>query len=229
MKKIIIAIDGYSACGKSTLAKQLAEKLHYLFLDTGAMYRAVTLYLLENKINWKEEASVTSALQNINISFFYNEKNHQYITMLNGIDVEEKIRTLEVSNIVSEVSAVSSVRKFLVAQQQAIGAKKGIVMDGRDIGTVVFPQAELKIFVIAALEVRIERRLKEMTNAGKFVTKEEIALNLQKRDIEETTRPDSPLVQAFDAIKLDTTYLTQDEQLQIVLTLAMEKIHEMGG
>lgn len=225
MKKIIIAIDGYSACGKSTLAKQLAEKLHYLFLDTGAMYRAVALYLLENNINWKDEAALESAFKFINIQFLYDEKTRRHYTVLNSENVEEKIRSMAVSNIVSEVSSVSSVRRFLVKQQQAIGAEKGIVLDGRDIGTVVFPQAELKIFVTAAMHVRIERRLKELTESGISVTREEIAANLQKRDIDETTRTDSPLQQAPDAIVLDNTYFTEEEQLEIILTLALEKIH----
>lgn len=189
------------------------------------MYRAVALYLLQNNINWKHEATLVSAFNHINIQFLYDEKTQRHFTVLNGENVEEKIRSMAVSNIVSEVSAVSSVRRFLVKQQQAIGAEKGIVLDGRDIGTVVFPQAELKIFVKAAMHVRIERRLKELTASGISVTREDIAANLTKRDIDETTRTDSPLQKATDAIVLDNTYFTEEEQLEIILTLAHEKIH----
>lgn len=222
MKKILIAIDGYAACGKSTLAKQLASHLHYLFLDTGAMYRAVTLYLLDNHINWLNNKLLNDVLDNISITFQRNE-NGKIHCLLNGDDVEEQIRSMHVSNKVSEVAAVSAVRKFLVQQQQIIGKEKGIVMDGRDIGTVVFPHAELKLFVTADMETRVQRRLLELQSNDIQVSEEDIRNNLIKRDHEETTRADSPLIKAADAIVIDNTNLTPTEQFQIALNLA-EKI-----
>ncbi len=223
MKKILIAIDGYAACGKSTLAKQLAAHLHYLFLDTGAMYRAVTLYLLENNINWLDAAALDDALNNISIAFQRNEDG-KIITFLNGDDVEEAIRSMHVSNKVSEVAAVSVIRKFLVQQQQEIGKEKGIVMDGRDIGTVVFPNAELKLFVTADMDTRVQRRLLELQSNDIPVSEQDIRDNLIKRDKEETTRTDSPLVQAKDAILIDNTNLTPEEQFNLVLKLVAEKL-----
>ncbi len=222
MKKILIAIDGYAACGKSTLAKQLASHLHYLFLDTGAMYRAVTLYLLDNHINWLNNKLLNDVLDNISITFQRNE-NGKIHCLLNGDDVEEEIRSMRVSNKVSEVAAVSSVRKFLVQQQQIIGKEKGIVMDGRDIGTVVFPHAELKLFVTADMETRVQRRLLELQSNNIQVSEDDIRNNLIKRDHEETTRADSPLIKAADAIVIDNTNLTPEEQFNIALNLA-EKI-----
>jgi cytidylate kinase len=222
VKKILIAIDGYAACGKSTLAKQLASHLHYLFLDTGAMYRAVTLYLLDNHINWLNNKLLNDVLDNISITFQRNE-NGKIHCLLNGDDVEEQIRSMHVSNKVSEVAAVSAVRKFLVQQQQIIGKEKGIVMDGRDIGTVVFPHAELKLFVTADMETRVQRRLLELQSNDIQVSEEDIRNNLIKRDHEETTRADSPLIKAADAIVIDNTNLTPAEQFQIALNLA-EKI-----
>ena len=222
MKKILIAIDGYAACGKSTLAKQLASHLHYLFLDTGAMYRAVTLYLLDNHINWVNNKLLNDVLDNISITFQRNE-NGKIHCLLNGDDVEEQIRSMHVSNKVSEVAAVSAVRKFLVQQQQIIGKEKGIVMDGRDIGTVVFPHAELKLFVTAEMDTRVQRRLLELQSNDIQVSEEDIRNNLIKRDHEETTRADSPLIKAADAIVIDNTNLTPAEQFQIALNLA-EKI-----
>jgi len=222
VKKILIAIDGYAACGKSTLAKQLASHLHYLFLDTGAMYRAVTLYLLDNHINWLNNKLLNDLLDNISITFQRNE-NGKIHCLLNGDDVEEQIRSMHVSNKVSEVAAVSAVRKFLVQQQQIIGKEKGIVMDGRDIGTVVFPHAELKLFVTADMETRVQRRLLELQSNDIQVSEEDIRNNLIKRDHEETTRADSPLIKAADAIVIDNTNLTPTEQFQIALNLA-EKI-----
>jgi cytidylate kinase len=222
VKKILIAIDGYAACGKSTLAKQLASHLHYLFLDTGAMYRAVTLYLLDNHINWLNNKLLNDVLDNISITFQRNE-NGKIHCLLNGDDVEEQIRSMHVSNKVSEVAAVSAVRKFLVQQQQIIGKEKGIVMDGRDIGTVVFPHAELKLFVTADMETRVQRRLLELQSNDIQVSEEDIRNNLIKRDYEETTRADSPLIKAADAIVIDNTNLTPAEQFKIALNLA-EKI-----
>lgn len=222
MKKILIAIDGYAACGKSTLAKQLASHLHYLFLDTGAMYRAVTLYLLDNHINWLNNKILNDALDNISITFQRNE-NGKIHCLLNGDDVEDDIRSMRVSNKVSEVAAVSAVRKLLVQQQQIIGKEKGIVMDGRDIGTVVFPHAELKLFVTANMETRVQRRLLELQSNNIQVSEDDIRNNLIKRDHEETTRADSPLIKAADAIVIDNTNLTPAEQFKIALNLA-EKI-----
>ncbi len=215
--KIIIAIDGFAGCGKSTLAKQLAEELQYLFLDTGAMYRAVTLYLLENEVDWKNGNALGEALEKIKIDFQFDAADNKYFTLLNGKNVEEEIRGIEVSNKVSEVAAVSAVRKFLVKQQQEIGKQKGIVMDGRDIGTVVFPNAELKIFVTAKMEVRVQRRLLELQSNGIMVSEDDIRNNLVKRDREETTRTDSPLKKAEDAIELDNSELSMEEQLHWAL------------
>ena len=223
MKKILIAIDGYAACGKSTLAKQLAAHLHYLFLDTGAMYRAVTLYLLENNINWLDAAALDEALNNISIAFQRNEDG-KIITFLNGDDVEDAIRSMQVSNKVSEVAAVSAIRKFLVQQQQEIGKETGIVMDGRDIGTVVFPHAELKLFVTADMDTRVQRRLLELQSNDIPVSEQDIRDNLIKRDKEETTRTDSPLMQAKDAILIDNTNLTPEEQFTFVLKLVEAKL-----
>jgi len=223
VKKILIAIDGYAACGKSTLAKQLAAHLHYLFLDTGAMYRAVTLYLLENNINWLDAAALDDALNNISIAFQRNEDG-KIITFLNGDDVEDAIRSMQVSNKVSEVAAVSAIRKFLVQQQQEIGKEKGIVMDGRDIGTVVFPHAELKLFVTADMDTRVQRRLLELQSNDIPVSEQDIRDNLIKRDKEETTRTDSPLMQAKDAILIDNTNLTPEEQFTFVLKLVEAKL-----
>ncbi|MFZ1635984.1 MAG: (d)CMP kinase [Chitinophagales bacterium] len=223
MKKILIAIDGYAACGKSTLAKQLAAHLHYFFLDTGAMYRAVTLYLLENNINWLDAAALDDALNNISIAFQRNEDG-KIITFLNGDDVEDAIRSMQVSNKVSEVAAVSAIRKFLVQQQQEIGKEKGIVMDGRDIGTVVFPHAELKLFVTADMDTRVQRRLLELQSNDIPVSEQDIRDNLIKRDKEETTRTDSPLMQAKDAILIDNTNLTPEEQFTFVLKLVEAKL-----
>lgn len=223
MKDIIVAIDGYSACGKSTLARQLAARLNYLYLDTGAMYRALALYILEQNISWKEPSALLKIFDSVHISFHFDTLKDQYRTFLNKRDVEDNIRTMQVSNLVSEIAAVSSVRKFLVQQQRAIGAQKKIVLDGRDIGTVVFPDAELKIFVIADMEVRIQRRHTELEAAGFNVSSDDIRKNLNKRDHEETTRSDSPLKRADDAILLDTSYLSQQQQLDIALAWAHEK------
>ncbi len=218
MKKLIIAIDGFAGCGKSTLAKQLAAHLHYLFLDTGAMYRAVTLYLLDQNIDWDNAKQLDDSLNNISIAFQRNE-NGKSLTFLNGEDVEEAIRSMRVSNKVSEVAAVSAIRKFLVKQQQAIGAEKNVVMDGRDIGTVVFPNADLKLFITANMETRVQRRLMELQSNNIQVSEDDIRNNLIKRDREETTRADSPLKQADDAILIDNTNLTLEQQFNLVLAL----------
>jgi len=217
---IIIAIDGYSSCGKSTLAIQLAERLSYKYVDTGAMYRALTLYLLKNQIDIHHPDMVAEALSNIQISFGLNEITQKQYTILNGENVEDEIRiNPRVASAVSVVSAQSEVRKFLVNQQQAFGATKGIVMDGRDIGTVVFPNAELKLFITAEPMIRAQRRLDELQEKGQFTTLEEVLANLQKRDLMDTTRADSPLLKAADAIEIDNSYLSRQDQLNKVLQL----------
>lgn len=221
--KINIAIDGKSACGKSTLAKSLAQKLAYLYVDSGAMYRAVTLYFLRNQVSLHNDLDLSQALSEITIRFGKKDDG-SWVTLLNDEDVETEIRTQRISDWVSEVAAISAVRHKLVEEQKAIGRQKGVVMDGRDIGTVVFPEAELKIFLTADEEVRVQRRFLEMQQKGQTVKLSEIRENLQKRDFIDTTRADSPLVQAKDAIKLDNSELTPFEQLEIAYNWAIEKI-----
>ncbi|HQU61003.1 MAG: (d)CMP kinase [Phaeodactylibacter sp.] len=216
MKQITIAIDGYSSCGKSTLAKGLAAKLGYTYIDSGAMYRAVTLYFLRNEIPLKDAKQVDAALESITIRFA-SANNH---TLLNGEDVEEEIRQMPVSNLVSPVSAIPAVRRAMVRLQQAMGKDKGIVMDGRDIGTVVFPTAELKIFLTADPEVRAQRRYDELLTKGVPSSLESVRANLQHRDHIDSTREDSPLRQAEDAIVIDNTYLNEAQQLQKALEIA---------
>lgn len=211
----IIAIDGYSSCGKSTLAKALAKKLHYLYVDSGAMYRAVTLYFIRNAVAVDDGAKVADALNRIHIDF-HIEPGKTCI-YLNGEDVSDEIRQMYVSDFVSEVSAVKAVRLAMVAQQQRMGRNKNIVMDGRDIGTTVFPDADLKIFMTADPKVRAERRYLELKNKGENITLEEVFENLAHRDYIDTTREESPLVRASDAIILDNTELNEEEQLQFVL------------
>ncbi len=217
MKRIIIAIDGYSSCGKSTLAKALAKSLHYAYVDTGAMYRAVTLYFLENNIDINHPNDVKDALQHIEIHFERKKTgNHTY---LNGVDVENEIRTMRISEMVSPVSTISEVRRFLVAQQKKMGQRKGIVMDGRDIGTVVFPEAELKIFLTAESDIRTKRRYDELMAKGQPTDFEAVKRNLMERDMIDSNRADSPLRQADDAILIDNSELTPTEQLAKVLDL----------
>jgi CMP/dCMP kinase len=228
LKKIIIAIDGYSSCGKSTLARQLANQLNYHYVDTGAMYRAVTLYLFQNQIDVHHPEMVSEALPQINISFGFNEATQTQITLLNGENIENEIRiNPRVASAVSDVSSISEVRRFLVKQQQALGQNKGIVMDGRDIGTVVFPQAELKLFITAEPKIRAQRRLDELQEKGQNTTFEEVLANLEKRDHLDTTRADSPLLKADDAIEIDNSYLSREEQLTQVLHLVNGL--QMGG
>ncbi len=215
-KKIIIAIDGHSSCGKSTFAKSIAARLGYIFIDTGAMYRAVTLYALEHgAINSGivDEERVVSMLNDINIDFRFNPQRGASDIYVNGDLVEGKIRTIEVSNCVSAVSSIGDVRSKLVAMQQQMGKKRGVVMDGRDIGTVVFPEAELKIYMTADAMVRAERRYKELTAKGDKVTLEEIYENVVSRDKADMTRAISPLRKADDAIVLDNSSMTVDEQM----------------
>ena len=215
-KKIIIAIDGHSSCGKSTFAKAIAARLGYIFIDTGAMYRAVTLYALENgaiRSGVVDEDSVVKMLGDINIDFRFNPERGASDIYVNGDMVEGKIRTIEVSNCVSAVSSIAEVRAKLVAMQQEMGLRRGIVMDGRDIGTVVFPDAELKIYMTADAMVRAERRYKELTAKGDCVTLEEIYENVVSRDKADMSRAISPLRKADDAIVLDNSHMSVEEQM----------------
>lgn len=222
MKKIIITIDGFSSCGKSTLAKQMAKELHYVYIDSGAMYRAITLYFLRNHVNWTHSDEVNEALGQIHLEFVKNPVSRQSEMHLNGENVEYVIRDLVVAEKVSEVSAIREVREFAVAAQRKMGAKKGIVMDGRDIGTTVFPSAELKIFMQADSEVRVKRRYEEMIAKNPNVTMEEVRHNLEMRDHIDSTREISPLRKADDAVVLDNTNLTPEEQLKFALNLAAQ-------
>ena len=224
MAKIIITIDGWSSCGKSTLAKQLAKKLGYLYVDSGAMYRAITLYFLRNHIDWTDKKEVTGALKNINLQFNYNETSSSSEIFLNDENVEYVIRDLVIAEKVSDVAAIKEVREFAVSQQQKMGKQKGIIMDGRDIGTVVFPKAELKIFMTADNAVRVERRFKELFEKNPNITIEEVKTNLEMRDYIDSHREISPLKKADDAIVLDNTNITEEEQLQKALAWVKERI-----
>ena len=225
-KRIIIAIDGYSSCGKSTLARDLARRLGYRYIDTGAMYRAVTHYLLEKGIDVKDHEAVHAALPDIRIDFEYDRQDGHQITILNGRNIEKEIRSADVSNKVSPVSAIREVRRFLVKQQQELGRSGGIVMDGRDIGTVVFPHAELKLFMTAEEDKRVERRFDELRASGEVVDIADVRENIRRRDLIDTTREESPLRQAPDAIEMDNTNLTQDEQTEIAYQLARKVIQQ---
>ncbi len=218
LSEIIIAIDGYSSCGKSTLARALAAELNYLYIDSGAMYRAVTLYFLEHGIHTDQKQEVEAALEQIHIDFQFGQEG--LVTMLNGQNVEEGIRSMAVAARVSPVAAIPEVRRALVHQQQSMGRSKRIVMDGRDIGTVVFPHAELKIFLTASLEERVRRRSLQLLAKGMPVPDDEIRKNLLERDYIDSTRSDSPLMKAPDAIVVDNTNLTEEEQRLVAKTLA---------
>ncbi len=220
MKKIVIAIDGYSACGKSTTARAVAARLRYAYIDTGAMYRAVTLYLLRHQIRPDDLPEVEAALARIQIRFVVNAHTSQQEVQLNGENVESDIRQMEISEKVSEISAIPAVRRFLVAQQQGMGQDRGVVMDGRDIGTHVFPDAELKVFMTADARVRAVRRAAELAAKGQSADPVRIAENLAHRDTLDTQRADSPLARAPDAYLLDTTDLTEAQQVAQVLTWA---------
>ncbi|MEP3390141.1 MAG: (d)CMP kinase [Reichenbachiella sp.] len=220
MRKIIIAIDGYSACGKSSTAKRVAAALNYGYVDTGAMYRSVTLYFLEHYIDLTNPKSVSKALGDISITFHHNESNGQSETFLNGLNVEDKIREMEISQKVSEVAAIKAVREAMVKQQQKMGKSKGIVMDGRDIGSVVFPEAELKIFMNADFDVRAERRQKELFDKDNLVDLDEVKENLRKRDKIDTTREESPLIKPKDSVEVDTTHMFLEEQVDHIVQLA---------
>ncbi|MBA2562065.1 MAG: (d)CMP kinase [Chitinophagaceae bacterium] len=224
VKKIIITIDGWSACGKSTLARQLAKNLNYTYIDSGAMYRAITLYFLRNHVDWTDKKEVIQALKNITIEFVTNPKEGQSEIYLNGENVEYVIRDLVIAEKVSDVAAIKEVRTFAVLQQHKMGEKKGIVMDGRDIGTTVFPDAEVKIFMIADTPVRVERRFKELFEKNPNISITEIKTNLEMRDYLDSHREVSPLRKAEDAVELDNTFLTEKEQLDFALQLIKNKI-----
>ncbi len=217
-RKIIIAIDGHSSCGKSTLAQDLAKALNYSYIDTGAMYRAVTLYFLDHAVDFNDEIEIAQALELIRIEFHNNNGKNEIL--LNKREVSQAIRQMIINENVSEIAAIPSVRRFLVQQQQEMGKNKAIVMDGRDIGTVVFPFAELKIFLTAQLEVRAERRRKEYNESGFKLPLSEVEDNLRHRDQIDSTRLDSPLRQADEAIKIDNSELTRKEQFLLVLAYA---------
>jgi CMP/dCMP kinase len=222
LKKIVIAIDGYSACGKSTTAKQVANILGYRYIDSGAMYRAVTLYFLDHHVSLTNPKEISRALQQINISFKINSKNLTE-TFLNGLNVEKEIRKMRVSEYVSPVSTIKEVRTAMVEHQRKLGKDKGVVMDGRDIGTVVFPNAELKLFMTAEILVRAFRRQKELLAKDQLVDLDEVIDNILQRDKIDTTRKESPLRQAEDALVIDTTHITIDEQVDEVLRLSLSK------
>lgn len=218
--KINIAIDGHSSCGKGTLAKNIAKELGYIFIDSGAMYRAVTLYMLDTGLHLEEVAQDPAVLGNIKIHFEFNPEKSFYETHLNGTNVEDEIRSMRVSRFVSPVSTLKVVRDFLVAQQQEIGKDKGVVMDGRDIGTVVFPNAELKIFMTASPEIRAKRRYEELIKNGVHVNYQEVLHNIRERDHIDSTRIESPLAKASDAITLDNSSMTKNEQARLSLSWA---------
>lgn len=218
MKGIIIAIDGFSSTGKSTLAKQLAYKLNYTYVDSGAMYRAITLYFLDHHIELSDNVQIAQALEQIVLTFIDNKIS------LNGEPVDEQIRSMAIANLVSEVAALKEVRKFAVAQQQALGEEKAIVMDGRDIGTTVFPKAELKIYLTADEHIRAMRRYDEMKRTNPNISLDEVVENLKHRDLIDSTRDVSPLRKAKDAVILDNTALTMEQQLEISYQWAMERM-----
>ena len=222
LSKIVIAIDGYSACGKSTTAKEVAKILGYRYIDSGAMYRAVTVYFLEHHVSLSNPKEITKALQNINISFKVNSKGVTE-NYLNNLNVEKDIRRMRVSENVSPVSAIKEVRVAMVEQQRKLGREKGIVMDGRDIGTVVFPNAELKFFMTADILVRAFRRQKELLMLDRLVDLDTVIENIENRDRIDTTRAESPLRKAQDAVEIDTTHITIDEQVDEVIRLAVSK------
>lgn len=221
MKNIVVAIDGYSSCGKSTIAKELARHAGYTYVDTGAMYRAVALYLLQNN-HPMDSDNLTELLQGIHITFSLQPDGSQH-TMLNGEDVEHLIRTLEVGNMASQISPIRQVRQYLVAQQQAMGKQKAIVMDGRDIGTVVFPDAELKLFLTASPQVRAKRRYDELKAKGENPIMEDVLADINDRDYRDSHRAESPLRQAEDAIVVDNSYMTREEQMEHIIHLFTER------
>lgn len=224
MNKINIAIDGLSGCGKSSTAKSVAKSLHYKFIDTGAMYRAVTLYFLQQNVDLSSTERVSHALSEISIDFEFNRESQKNETILNKQNVENEIRKMYVSEKVSATSAIKAVRVAMVAQQQEMGKDRGVVMDGRDIGSVVFPDAELKIYMTASSEVRAKRRQEELAAKGEHVDLQEIIENLESRDHQDSTRAESPLIKVADAIEIDTSNLRFEDQVQKVLDLAKDRI-----
>ena len=228
MQKIIITIDGYAGSGKSSTAKTVAKALGYRYVDSGAMYRAVTLYFQENYVSLTDPKSITDALAHINLQFIYNSNNEVNEIYLNGTNVEAKIREMDIVEKVSQVSALSKVREAMVSLQRKMGKDKGIVMDGRDIGTTVFPEAALKLFMTADIDVRAERRQQELMRKDQLIDFESIKERLRKRDHLDETRENSPLKKATDAIELDTTYMLFAEQAEKVLSLAVSKVIEVS-
>ncbi len=225
-KNFIIAIDGHSSTGKSTLAKQLADKLHFLYIDTGAMYRAVTWYAIQRGFlsnNHFDKENLIKELEDIHIDFIENPKSGHMEVFLNGENIEESIRSMEVSNLVSLVAAVPEIRRKLVREQRKLAQNHNVVMDGRDIGSVVFPQADLKIFMTASPEVRAKRRFKELNEKGEQVSFEEVLQNVTKRDKMDSEREDSPLIKTNDALEIDNSHLSKNEQLQKILHLVNKK------
>lgn len=229
MKRIIIAIDGHSSCGKGTLARQLALALGYKFIDSGAMYRAITLHLLNTGINPDDEQAVASVLPNITIDFSANTETGRSDIWLNHKNVEKQIRTLKVAESVSQVARISAVRRYLVALQQKMGEEKGVVMDGRDIGTVVFPSAELKIFMTASPEVRAMRRFKELSDSGLVTSYDDVFANLKQRDLIDSNRKDSPLTMTGDYKLLDNSAISKQEQFEIAMNWAKTVIQSANS
>jgi cytidylate kinase len=223
MTKITIAIDGYSSCGKSTVAKALAQRLNYRYIDTGAMYRAVTLFAIQHRLIGANKQinspELIKSLEKINVEFQFNAHTRISETFLNGLNVEQAIRSMEVSDIVSKISAIHEVREKMVALQRKMGKDKAVILDGRDIGTNVFPDAELKLFMTADNEIRAKRRMDEFSSKGQYFTLEEVKINLMKRDYDDTHRKENPLTKAKDAIVLDNTDLNKEQQLEFVLKL----------
>ncbi|WP_345270320.1 (d)CMP kinase [Nibrella viscosa] len=227
MPNIVVAIDGYSSCGKSTTAKIVAARMGYAYIDTGAMYRAVSLYFFQNHVSLTNPKEISAALERIQISFNFNPRTGKNETCLNGLNVEEEIRKMYISNMVSEVSAIVEVRRAMVAQQQRMGRRRGVVMDGRDIGTKVFPDAEVKVFMTAETFIRAKRRQQELLEKGELINLDEIIQNIEKRDRIDTSRAESPLVQAPDAEVLDTSYMTIEEQVDWVIEVIDRRIAEL--
>ena len=225
MKQIIVAIDGYSSCGKSTIAKQLAQYAGYRYIDTGAMYRAVALFAIRNKISdiSNRQPEIIALLPQVHIDFAIQPDGSQHVT-LNGEDVESQIRTLEVGNGASQIAVIPEVRRYLVAQQQQMGKQGGIVMDGRDIGTVVFPKAELKLFLTASPEVRAERRYRELIEKGEQPVMADVLADVNDRDYRDTHRAESPLRQAEDAVVVDNSQMTREEQMKVIIGIFDAKI-----
>jgi CMP/dCMP kinase len=227
MKKITIAIDGFSSTGKSTLAKQIAKELGYIYVDTGAMYRAVTYFAMQHNFvaeTYLDTEGLIENLSNVSLQFHFNETLGFAEMFLNNENIEQAIRTIEVSRLVSKIAEISEVRAKLVEQQQQMGQNKGIVMDGRDIGTVVFPNADLKLFMTASSQTKAQRRFDELLEKGQRVTFEEVLQNVQERDYIDTHREDSPLIKADDAIEIDNSDLTKKEQFELVMELVQEKL-----